>query len=251
MKSCQEENKIRVVWDDTIKNCYVYLHYTKDTEKLFYVGIGTHDLIQYHSKYTRAMQCAACSRNYLWRRYYLKHGRRVEIYKDNLTEKEAKELEIYLIDKYGRIIDNSGILCNISAGGEGRFKDNSNNKKIYVYNLLGIIINSFDSCKAAAIYYGLDRRNVSMAANMKTKTCGDLQFRYEYNKDLNLINVSASIRRKAKPILCININTEQELKFSSAYKFQHFLGISSNYHILECLNGKRSSVKGWRVRYFQ
>ena len=130
-----EENKIRVVWDNIIRNCYVYLHYTKDTNKLFYVGIGTHDLIQYHSKYTRAMQCTVCSRNYLWRRYYLKHGRRVEIYKDNLTEKEAKELEIYLIDKYGRIIDNSGILCNISAGGEGRFKDNSNNKKIYVYNL--------------------------------------------------------------------------------------------------------------------
>ena len=115
----------------------------------------------------------------------------------------------------------------------------------------GILINSFDSCKAASIYYGLDRRNVGMAANMKTKTCGDLQFRYEYNKDLNLINVSASIRKKAKPILCININTGQELKFSSTYKFQHFLGISSNYHILECLNGKRSSVKGWRVRYFQ
>lgn len=65
MESCQEENKIRVTWDDTIKNCYVYLHYTKDTEKLFYVGIGTHDLIQYHSKYTRAMQCAACGRNHI------------------------------------------------------------------------------------------------------------------------------------------------------------------------------------------
>ena len=249
MESCQEENKIRVTWDDTIKNCYVYLHYTKDTEKLFYVGIGTHDLIQYHSKYTRAMQCAACSRNYLWRRYYLKHGRRVEIYKDNLTEKEAKELEIYLIDKYGRIIDNSGILCNISAGGEGRFKDNSNNKKIYVYNLQGILINSFDSCKAAAIYYGLDRRNVGMAANMKRKTCGDYQFRYEYNKDLNLINLNSSLRKKAKPIICTNSNTGQVLKFSSSYKFAKFLGVSSNAHILDVLNNKRSNIKGWEVEY--
>ena len=82
MKSYQEENKIRVVWDNTIKNCYVYLHYTIDTNKIFYIGIGTHDLIKYHSKYTRARVCAACSRNYLWRRYYLKHGRKVEIYKD-------------------------------------------------------------------------------------------------------------------------------------------------------------------------
>lgn len=207
MESCQEENKIRVTWDDTIKNCYVYLHYTKDTEKLFYVGIGTHDLIQYHSKYTRAMQCAACGRNYLWRRYY------------------------------------------ISAGGEGRFKDNSNNKKIYVYNLQGILINSFDSCKAAAIYYGLDRRNVGMAANMKRKTCGDYQFRYEYNKDLNLINLNSSLRKKAKPIICTNSNTGQVLKFSSSYKFAKFLGVSSNAHILDVLNNKRNNIKGWEVEY--
>lgn len=244
-----EENKIRVVWDNTIRNCYVYLHYTKDTNKLFYVGIGTHDLAKYHSKYTRAMACAACSRNYLWRRCYLKHGRKVEIYKDNLTEKEAKELEIYIIEKHGRIIDNSGILCNISAGGEGRFKDNSNNKRIYVYNLQGVLINSFESCKAASIYYGLDRVNIGMAANMKRKTCGDYQFRYEYNKGLNLINTDNSLRKRAKPIVCINKNTGQVLKFSSSYKFTKFLGISSNSHILEVLKGNRNNIKGWRVMY--
>lgn len=249
MENCQEENKIRVIWDNTIRNCYVYLHYTKDTNTLFYIGIGTHDLIKYHSKYTRAMECAACSRNYLWRRYYLKHGRKVEIYKDNLTEKEAKEIEIHLIEKYGRIIDKSGILCNISAGGEGRFKDNSNSKKIYVYNLQGILINSFESCKAASIYYGLDKRNVGIAANMKRKTCGNLQFRYEYNKDLDLINVSSTTRKIAKPIICINKSTGQLLKFSSSYKFSKFLGISSNSHILDVLNGKRNNVKGWEVKY--
>lgn len=61
----EEQSKIRCIWDDTIKNCYVYLHYTKDTKQLFYVGIGTHDLHKYHSKYTRANECAECSRNYL------------------------------------------------------------------------------------------------------------------------------------------------------------------------------------------
>ena len=205
---CLEENKIRVVWDNIIRNCYVYLHYTKDTNKLFYVGIGTHDLIKYHSKYTRAVECAACSRNYLWRRYYLKHGRRVQIYKDN-----------------------------------------SNNKKIYVYNLHGILINSFDSCKSAAIYYGLDRRNVGMAANMKRKTCGNYQFRYEYNKDLDLISSNISLRKKAKPIICTNSNTGQMLKFSSSYKFAKFLGVSSNAHILDVLNHKRNNIKGWEVEY--
>lgn len=96
---------------------------------------------------------------------------------------------------------------------------------------------------------GLDRRNIGMAANMKRKTCGDYQFRYECNKDLNLINLNNSLRKKAKPIICTNSNTGQILKFSSSYKFAKFLGISSNAHILDVLNNKRSNIKGWEVKY--
>lgn len=99
------------------------------------------------------------------------------------------------------------------------------------------------------LYYGLDRRNIGMAANMKRKTCGDYQFRYEYNKDLNLINLNSSLRKKAKPIICTNSNTGQVLKFSSSYKFAKFLGVSSNAHILDVLNNKRSNIKSWEVKY--
>ena len=88
-----------------------------------------------------------------------------------------------------------------------------------------------------------------MAANMKRKTCGDYQFRYEYNKDLNLINLNSSLRKKAKPIICTNSNTGQVLKFSSSYKFAKFLGVSSNAHILDVLNNKRSNIKSWEVKY--
>ena len=31
------EGEIKAKWDDTIKNHYVYLHYTLDTDTLFYV----------------------------------------------------------------------------------------------------------------------------------------------------------------------------------------------------------------------
>lgn len=88
-----------------------------------------------------------------------------------------------------------------------------------------------------------------MAANMRRNTCGDYQFRYEYNKDLDLLNLSNSLRRTAKPIVCTNTSTRQTLKFSSSYKFAKFLGISSNAHILDVLNKKRISVKGWEVKY--
>lgn len=46
-----------------------------------------------------------------------------------------------------------------------------------------------------------------------------------------------------------NIETGQELIFTSAYKFQQFLNLSSNAHIIDCLNGKRNSVRGWRIKY--
>ena len=241
MENCQEEIN---------RGYFVYGHYKSDTNELFYIGIGKKRKGASHCQiYARAYQCSPCSRNYLWLRYFNKHGRTVRILYDNLTEKECKDKEIELISTYGRIINSSGCLCNISGGGEGRYKDKSNNKKIYVYNLQGTLINTFSSCNEAADYYGLDRRNVGMAASMKRKTCGDYQFRYEYNKDLDLLNLNKSLRKIAKPIICTNINTGQVLRFSSSYKFAKFLGLSSNAHILEILRSKRNNVKNWEVKY--
>lgn len=232
------------------KRYFVYGHYKADTNELFHIGTGKRRKGTLHSQiYARAYQCSNWARNYFWLRCFNKHGRIVKILYDNLTEKECKDKEIELISTYGRIINNSGCLCNISGGGEGRYKDKSNNKKIYVYNLQGILINAFSSCNEAADYYGLERRNVGMVANMKRRTCGDYQFRYEYNKDLDLIRIGSSPRRKAKPIICTNENTGQVLKFSSSYKFAKFLNLSSNSHILDVLNRKRNNVKGWRVVY--
>lgn len=43
----------------------------------------------------------------------------IEIYKDNLTDDEALNLEIKLISEYGRIDLGTGTLCNLTEGGEG------------------------------------------------------------------------------------------------------------------------------------
>lgn len=240
------------MWDNIKRYYFVYAHYKEDSNEIFYVGIGKRYNSHLHSKiYQRAYQCSPSCRNYLWIRCFNKHGRIVKILYDNLTEKECKEREIELISKFGRIIDRTGVLCNISGGGEGRFNDKSNNKKVYVYNLQGTLINTFSSCLEAAEYYGLNRVNIGMAANMKRVTCGNFQFRYEYNKGVDIKNLNHSPRRMAIPIICTNIETGQELKFSSCYKFATFLGVSSNSHIIDCLNGKRGNVKGWKVRLLE
>lgn len=43
----------------------------------------------------------------------------VEKYIDNISEEEAYNIEIELIKKFGKIIDNTGTLCNYADGGKG------------------------------------------------------------------------------------------------------------------------------------
>jgi hypothetical protein len=45
----------------------------------------------------------------------------IEIYRDQLTDKHAKDLEIELIQKYGRLVDYAGPLTNKTLGGDGCF----------------------------------------------------------------------------------------------------------------------------------
>lgn len=247
-----KEGRINCEWDNVIRNHYVYAHYKADTNKLFYIGIGTHkESFKYKIKYSRAFSYAKSHRNNLWTRIYNKHGRKVVILYDNLTEKKAKEREIALIAMYGRILNHTGILCNISGGGEGRFLDKTMCKKIYVYDLLGNLLNEFNSCDEAALFYKLERANVGAAANEKRKTCGGYQFRYERNKNHNILYLNKSPEKVPKPILCTNIKTGEIRVFTSSYKFQKYIGVSSNTHIYEALHGKRNRriVKGWEVRY--
>ena len=52
-----------------------------------------------------------------WNRVVDKYGYTIEIYKDNLTKQEAFDLEIELINKYGRIDLKNGQLINQTKGG--------------------------------------------------------------------------------------------------------------------------------------
>ncbi len=81
---------------------YVYLH-KKPNGQIFYVGKG---------KGYRATQ--KWSRNPHWKRVVDKYGYNVTIFKDNMTEQEALNLEMELIEAIG--LDN---LTNLTIGGDG------------------------------------------------------------------------------------------------------------------------------------
>lgn len=87
-------------------NKVVYLHIRKDTNAIFYVGIGS--LERAYSKF---------GRNNWWNKIANKAGFDVNILCKNLTSQEAKLMEIALIRRY----KSMGMeLCNLTDGGDGR-----------------------------------------------------------------------------------------------------------------------------------
>lgn len=97
----------------------VYLHKKMSDDSVFYVGMGS-------------LKRAYCKqRNDWWNNVVKKHGYYVEIFKDGLSSEEAWEIEVELIEKYGRIDLKNGQLINMTIGGitvEGLSRSSSNKK---------------------------------------------------------------------------------------------------------------------------
>lgn len=89
---------------------YIYIHTRLDKNEVFYVGIGS------DKYFSRAND--RNNRNKFWKNIVSKTDYSIEIVKDNVTIEEASLIEMELILKYGRKINNTGTLCNISSGGE-------------------------------------------------------------------------------------------------------------------------------------
>lgn len=92
---------------------YVYIHTRLDTNEVFYVGIGSQD------NYKRASSTS--QRTYYWNNIVKKCGWKVDIVFDKLSWEDACIKEKELILKYGRIDLGTGLLVNLTNGGEGNF----------------------------------------------------------------------------------------------------------------------------------
>jgi|694.fasta_scaffold43030_7 hypothetical protein len=103
---------------------YVYRHIRLDKNEPFYIGIGS------DSDYSRAY-CIQ-KRNNIWNKIVTKSDYEVEILLDNITWDQACIKEKEFINLYGRKDLNTGILSNLTDGGEGvyglKFTDEAKNK---------------------------------------------------------------------------------------------------------------------------
>lgn len=91
---------------------YVYRHIRQDKNIPFYIGVGLSD-----DNYFRAYQKSKTKRSKYWHNIS-KNGYDVEILMDGLTKEEAFEKEKEFIKIYGRSNNRTGILCNLTDGGE-------------------------------------------------------------------------------------------------------------------------------------
>lgn len=87
---------------------YLYQHIREDNGDVFYVGIG--DIKRPYSKSKRTKH---------WYNIVNKHGYKVEVVRSFDTWEEACEWEKLFISIYGKRLNNSGSLVNITDGGEG------------------------------------------------------------------------------------------------------------------------------------
>jgi len=87
----------------------VYKHIRLDTNQVFYIGVGKTDKRPYSKIY----------RNKHWHNVVNKAGYTVEIIFNNLTWEEALQKECELIKEYGRLDNKTGILVNMTDGGDG------------------------------------------------------------------------------------------------------------------------------------
>jgi hypothetical protein len=107
-------------------NSYVYIHVRVDNYEPFYVGIGKTD------NFKRAREKSR--RSNFWKNIVLKTDYFIRIIKTNISWEEACELEELSISLYGRRDMKTGILVNMTNGGDGNIGQSEEQIKRRVAN---------------------------------------------------------------------------------------------------------------------
>lgn len=97
---------------------YVYVLIDPRDDQPFYVGKGKGNRLYHHLKESQ-LKKKSHKNNKIIQIHASGYGVTIKKVKENLTEKEAIDLERQLIAKYGRRDNQTGILTNNTDGGEG------------------------------------------------------------------------------------------------------------------------------------
>jgi hypothetical protein len=147
----------------------VYKHIRLDTNEVFYIGIGKRKDRPYSSK----------NRNKHWHRIVDKHGYRVEIIRECDSWEEACYYEKKLISEYGRRDINTGILVNMTDGGEGKlnFLLSEETKRKISNSLIG------NSCRIGKKHTDETKKKISQISKINFTGSGNPHFGKKHSKE--------------------------------------------------------------------
>lgn len=208
---------------------YVYEHLKPNTGEVFYIGKGCKN---------RAYETR--SRNNHWTNIVNKYGLEVNIIYNNLTNQEAGQKEVDLINFYG--LEN---LCNMTQGGDGCVSLKQESKDKISNSLKGKIQTQETKDKRSVslklAYKNEELRNFKRQQSKKLIELGIIGFKgkpshrkgkpYEGNKEA-ISNTLKEYYKTHSPINKINFTKEQIdkiinlVKFTNVYKASKELNIS-------------------------
>ena len=204
---------------------YVYRHIRKDKNEVFYIGIGS------DSDYYRANKFS--ERNEIWNRIKNKTEILVEILHKNIEWGEACRIEIELIKKYGRINNKTGILSNMTDGGEGTLNKVINEDTRY---LLG---NGNRGKKRTE--ESKKRQSESVKGIKKPKEHGEKIRQYRTGKKMSeesKLKISKNSKGRSSWNKGITFSEESKLKMSISKKGKKTSGDNPNSKmVINMLNG--------------
>ena len=101
-----------------MKKYYLYQHIRLDKNEIFYIGVGTIQIIRNkYFYYSRSK--IKYGRNLIWKRIISKTDYKIEILLESDDYNFILEKEKEYIKLYGRIDLSTGTLANMTEGGEG------------------------------------------------------------------------------------------------------------------------------------
>jgi len=219
----------------------VYLHRRADNNVPTYVGIGL-GAGRKHEKGKR--------RGDWWNRINNKYGLVPEVLIDNISYEQAKQIEIMMISRYGRISDG-GTLINLTDGGDGMvgyIPTESTKEKMVVavsqFDKEGNYIRDFKSLKEAYKFHGIsDSTSISKAIAGDNHTAAGFRWAYK-GEELKVNNY------KYKRIVQYDLEGNFVAEHFGRPEVTKNTNIS--YKMIErVLNGSRRQTHGFIFKYEQ
>jgi len=220
---------------------FLYRHIRKDKNVPFYIGIGTKtktirnfrsDKSEYHRAYVKHFSD-------IYEKIYRKSEVVIEILLESDDYQFIKNKEEEFIKLYGRINNGTGILSNLTNGGEGnkgyvssaetkikisecnifknKFgKDNPKSKKVYQYDYDGNFIKCWESL--ADVGRSFDK-NCTRTPSLDKNRFKGYQWFYEYKgKKIRSVNRLKGLRNRLRKISVSIYQYDSNMNLLNSYK---------------------------------